>query len=94
MTDTTTQDFETAFAAFLVAAQAKCTADYVAFSGKASAEHVANYTPRLSAERGRRYIRTGAVLKCDGWKSPAKGARGNVYDAQGGCGRVRWTGVA
>lgn len=99
-------NFETAFAAFLAAAQAKVTADFTAFSPTMP-------VPQLSTMPGRRYVRivveshgqrsawgfvdstNGDVLKTDGWKSPAKNfARGNIYDAQNGCGRVRWTGVA
>jgi hypothetical protein len=104
-------DFEPAFSAFMVAAQAKCSADFAAAGG--TPEHIASYSPKLVAERGRRYIRivsddncgsrhawcfvdmtNGAVLKCDGWKSPAKGARGSIYDAHKGCSRACWTGVA
>ena len=32
----------------------------------------------------------GNVLKCDGWKKPAKGARGSIYTEQLG---VSWTGA-
>jgi hypothetical protein len=35
----------------------------------------------------------GDVLKAETWKRPAKGARGNLYDAQGGLGRVNRYGV-
>ena len=35
----------------------------------------------------------GDVLKADGWKGPAKGARGNIFDSHNGTGRVRWTGI-
>jgi hypothetical protein len=99
----TTDDFDTAFAAFLVEAQARVNNDY--------ADLGADTAPTLSAEPGRRFIRivadnghqrsawafvdreNGDVLKCDGWKRPAKGARGNIYDEHKGCGRVLWTGV-
>ncbi len=105
------ENFEALFAAFLDAARAACTADYLRFSGNASAEHVAKYTPDLTVMRGQKYIRivaetpgqrsawcfvdstNGDVLKCDGWKRPAKGTRGNIADAQKGCGRILWTGV-
>lgn len=37
---------------------------------------------------------TGDVLYAAGWKGPAKNfARGNVFDENYGCGRIRWTGV-
>jgi hypothetical protein len=26
-------------------------------------------------------VETGAILKCDGWKRPAKGVRGSIYSA-------------
>jgi hypothetical protein len=31
---------------------------------------------------------TGDVLLPAGWKTPAKGARGNIHDAQNGLGRM------
>src|SRR4051812_40180083 len=31
---------------------------------------------------------TGDVLKCDGYKRPAKGVRGNLFDDQKGMGRI------
>lgn len=31
---------------------------------------------------------TGDVLKSSSWKTPAKGARGNIFDAQNGLGRM------
>jgi hypothetical protein len=31
---------------------------------------------------------TGDILKCAGWKAPAKGARGNLGDPTGGLGQV------
>jgi len=49
----------------------------------------------LSTQPGARYVRivrsdgsawafvdseNGNILKCDGWKRPAKGARGNIFD--------------
>jgi hypothetical protein len=33
-------------------------------------------------------IATGDVLKAAGWKAPAKGVRGNIYDDKGGLGRM------
>lgn len=30
----------------------------------------------------------GDVLKADGWKKPAKGIRGNIFDKENGLGRV------
>lgn len=35
----------------------------------------------------------GNVLKAAGWKAPAKGARGNIYDAYNGLNRMSWTGA-
>lgn len=37
---------------------------------------------------------TGTVLKAAGWSAPAKGSRGNVYDAYNGLNRMSWTGAA
>lgn len=31
---------------------------------------------------------TGDVLKADGWKTPAKGVRGNIHDEHNGLGRM------
>lgn len=36
----------------------------------------------------------GDVLKAASWKSPAKHARGNLYDPHGGMLNMRWTGPA
>ena len=98
-------DFETAFATFLTKAQTAADADYARCGCNPF------HGPKLSAMRGKRYIRivsespgsraawafvdqtNGDVLKCDGWKAPAKGARGNIYDADNGCARVRWTSI-
>ena len=100
-----TQDFETAFATFLIKAQSASDADYVRSGCNPF------HAPKLSAMHGKRYIRivsespgsrcswafidqtNGDVLKADGWKAPAKGARGNIYDANNGCARVRWTSI-
>lgn len=32
--------------------------------------------------------KSGDVFKADGWASPARGARGNIFDANSGCGRM------
>jgi len=37
-------------------------------------------------------LRNGDVLKPASWKAPAKHARGNIYDINGGVGRLGWTG--
>jgi len=34
------------------------------------------------------YWKAGDVLKADGWKSPARGARGNIFDEQNGMSRM------
>lgn len=100
-------DFDTAFASFLVAAQSTSDRTYRQFQGAAQvqstgpklvAEHGRRYV-RIVAENGQRSAwafvdkTTGAVLKPDGWKAPAKGARGNIFDSANGCGRACWTGV-
>ena len=39
-------------------------------------------------------LTNGNVLYAASWKAPAKNfARGNINDAKGGVGRVKWTGV-
>lgn len=39
-------------------------------------------------------LTNGDVLKSASWKTPAKNfARGNINDADKGCGRIKWTGV-
>jgi len=35
----------------------------------------------------------GNVLKAAGWKAPAKGPRGNIYDTYNGLNRMSWTGA-
>ena len=37
---------------------------------------------------------TGNILKADGWKRPAKGARGNIHTAQHGAEFINWHGAA
>ena len=98
-------DFETAFATFLTKAQTAADADYSRsscnpFHGpKLSAMHGKRYIRIVSESPGSRAAwafvdqTNGDVLKCDGWKTPAKGARGNIYDADNGCARVRWTSI-
>lgn len=58
--------------------------------------------PRLTVKKGRRYIlithehsafafvdmKTGDVLKPATYKTPAKGARGNIFDSKNGLGRM------
>jgi hypothetical protein len=114
MTDHTEHpDIGVGVLAFLKAAQEKVAADFAAWNHDATPEHVATYTPKLSLDGGKRYVRivsqngpgsraafgfidktTGDVLYAAGWKGPAKNfARGNVFDAQHGTARIRWTGV-
>lgn len=101
-----TTNFEKAFAAFLEAAQARANADYAAFQNgcignppKLEPEPGKRYIRVIATSPGQRHAwafvdtTNGDVLKPDGWKRPAKGARGNIYDEHHGTGRVRWTGV-
>jgi hypothetical protein len=37
---------------------------------------------------------TGDVLRAEGWRKPAPGARGNIFDPDAGVRWLRWTGVA
>lgn len=37
---------------------------------------------------------TGDVLRAEGWRKPALGARGNIFDPDAGVRWVRWTGIA
>jgi hypothetical protein len=98
-------DFETAFASFLVNAQKAGEADYANWSKVGSwgttlvAERGRRYIRIVAEGNAQRsawaFVDTtnGDVLKADGWKAPAKGSRGNIYDAQNGVGRVRWTSI-
>jgi hypothetical protein len=38
--------------------------------------------------------KAGDVLKADGWKAPARGARGNIFDDKNGLGRMNEYGAA
>ena len=97
------QDFNTAFANFMQKAQIAVNADYRLTGGSTppqlSAMHGARYIRIVADNASQRssfaFVDTtnGDVLKAAGWKAPAKGARGNIYDAQNGCGRVSWTSV-
>lgn len=98
--------FELAFDAFMANAQKALEADYARWcAGKhlsqitLVAERGSRYIRIVAEQPGSRSAwafvdqTNGDVLKADGWKKPAKGARGNVFDAQNGCGRVRWTSI-
>jgi hypothetical protein len=83
-----TDNFESAFALFMTAAQAAVNEDYK--RGGFAGPRDENRAPVLTADRGARYIRivsnsgsqrsafgfvdkiTGDVLKSAGWKGPAK----------------------
>jgi len=102
-------NFKSAFDVFLAEAQAEINRQYKqAFPEEHMHPPVleadlagARYVRVIAISRGQRAAwcfvdrQTGAVLKCAGWKGPAKNfARGNIFDERHGCGRVRWTGVA
>jgi hypothetical protein len=100
-------EFQQAFDAFLAKAQERANKDYAAFQNggaignppKLEVEPGKRYIRIVACSPGQRHAwafvdtATGDVLKPDGWKRPAKGARGNVFDEHSGTGRVRWTGV-
>lgn len=99
------QNFTERFEGFMVKAQERVAADYAAFGGTSTPELSAEYGRRyiriVSSGSGSRSAwgfvdyETGDVLKAAPWKTPAKNfARGNIFDAQFGLGRARWTGVA
>lgn len=94
--------------AFLIAAQAKVDADYGHHINAHGNVMVAPRLSLESGKRYARIVATGSqreafgfvdltngdVLKAASWKAPAKNfARGNINDANQGCGRIRWTGV-
>ena len=97
------KDFGVAFIAFMAEAQRRVDQDYAASGGNNPPKLEPMGGPRyvrivsVSSQRsawGFVDKTTGDVLKSAGWKSPAKNfARGNIFDDQHGCGRVRWTGV-
>lgn len=102
----TPEKFEPFFTAFMQRAQAVATADFLKFMpGQEARAPKLTYTRgpkyiRIVSGTGDQRsawafvdTTTGNVLKTDGWKRPAKGIRGNIFDAQNGTGRVRWTGV-
>jgi hypothetical protein len=82
------ENYQTALDAFVAKLQAHSDAEF--------AEHYPNVTPprfRIDPLQKRdRIVRddsvhcfvdreTGAILKAAGWKAPAKGARGSIFDA-------------
>lgn len=95
--------------AFLTAAQAKVNADYERWQANStrkmepptlSIETGRRYARIVSDNGSQRQafgfvdLTNGQVLKADSWKTPAKNfARGNINDANQGCGRISWTGV-
>lgn len=92
---------------FIEAAQAEVTADYRMFSPdymqgvpKLSLQLGKRYARIVSESGGQRSafgfvdMLSGDVLKSAGWKGPTNNfTRGNIADADKGCGRIRWTGV-
>lgn len=97
-------NFEPAFALFLSEAQRLGAEDYAHFakSGWGTtlvAERGKRFIRIVAEGNGQRsawaFVDTtnGDVLKAAGWKAPAKGARGNIFDSKNGCGRVRWTSI-
>ena len=98
-------NFESAFAAFMEKVQAVSNAKYAAQGwGNSppvlSFEKGNRYMRLVKDQHGQRSAfgfvdRTnGDVLKASSWKAPAKNfARGNIFAADGGTGRVDWTGV-
>jgi hypothetical protein len=66
-----------------------------------------NRVTQLTTRHGKRYVKiirdgesvfsfidktNGDVLKAASWSSPAKGARGNIFDKRNGLSRMQWTG--
>lgn len=104
-----TETFTFNLDAFLVAAQAKVDADYghninahgeVMKAPVLSLENGKRYARIVATDSSSRSafgfvdLGTGDVLKASSWKAPAKNfPRGNINDANQGCGRIRWTGV-
>lgn len=91
----TLHDFETAFAQFMTRAQAIIDDYPDGHNGVLSATPLKRYIRIVITAHDGGYVgvyrfvdRTnGDVLKPAGWNSPAKNfARGNIYDAQNGCG--------
>lgn len=96
MNTTTTRDFAPALSAFVALAQAKIDAG---FAGLASYHPTLSIDPRgrryarivrTDGNKGSRSVHcfvdrtNGNVLKAAGWKGPAKHARGNIFNADGG----------
>ncbi len=100
------QDFGVAFIAFMTEAQRRIEQDYAAFGGGSNCPKIEpmggpRFIRIVAVDVGSRSAwafidkTNGDVLKAAGWKAPAKNfARGNIFDEQHGCGRVRWTGVS
>jgi hypothetical protein len=95
----TQQEFDDALKVWLEGAQAISDRNMERFP---HALEVSGY-PKLETQAGKKYIRvvrdhsahafieiaTGDVLKPDGWKRPAKHARGNIFDESNG---LQWMG--
>lgn len=88
-------DFESALKAFLKGAQRKINDGYKdnVLIPKLSIMRGKKYIRVVSGIEGQRNtgsawafieIETGNVLRPDGWKRPAKHARGNIYDGDNG----------
>jgi hypothetical protein len=96
---TTTPKFDTAFATFLAGCK-KIHDEYVRknFTNIVDSEIAREWRVDAGKVRcrvvhgGSAYCfvdyATGDVLKCDGYKAPAKHARGNIYDAANGLGTI------
>src|SRR5689334_3341176 len=102
MLDTTRPPFEAAMQRFLFAAQQASDRDYDAGQNpkgvhegpRLVAEPMRRYIRVVSEHHGSRRAwrswtsATAMVSSPGGWKRPARGARGNIYDDQHGCARV------
>lgn len=84
-------NFKAAFEGFVAGAQAKVAAQYGADANpKITYEAGRKFVRIVSETHGSRSafcfveIETGDVLKCAGWKAPAKGKRGNIFNPDNG----------
>lgn len=101
-------DFDEKFAAFMIEAQAVVDRTYAQFNRteigvmrapKLETEPGKRYVRIVSVSPGSRSawafvdMTNGFVMKADGWKRPAKGPRGSIFDQHKGCNRATRTGV-
>lgn len=94
----TPDEFAKAFQGYFDGAQKILDDAKLAYKHTLTAHKGRRYIKLVDNEQGHRRvfafidITNGDILKPEGWSRPAMHARGNIFDADFGLSRTRWTG--